>query len=77
MAYHYGIGPNPYVTSIVTSNLTQECMHKPFLRSSKNDLSKWVLEFVALLQPEGKVGPDSLAKINSSPNCLCMHFPGP
>ena len=28
MAYPYGIGPNPYVTSIWTSNLTQECMHK-------------------------------------------------
>ena len=27
MAYTYGIGPNPYVTSIWTSNLTQECMH--------------------------------------------------
>ena len=35
MAYPYGIGPNPYVTSIWTSNLTQECMHKPFLRSPK------------------------------------------
>ena len=27
MAYPYGIEPNPYVTSIWTSNLTQECMH--------------------------------------------------
>ena len=27
MAYPYGIGPNPYVTSIWTSILTQECMH--------------------------------------------------
>ena len=35
MAYPYGIGPNPYVTSILTSILTQECMHKPFLRSPK------------------------------------------
>ena len=35
MAYPYGIGPNPYVTSIWTSNLTQECMHKLFLRSPK------------------------------------------
>ena len=35
MAYPYGIGPNPYVTSIWTSNLIQECMHKPFLRSPK------------------------------------------
>ena len=35
MAYPYGIGLNPYVTSIWTSNLTQECMHKPFLRSPK------------------------------------------
>ena len=35
MAYPYGIGPNPYVTSIWTSNLTQECMHMPFLRSPK------------------------------------------
>ena len=35
MGYPYGIGPNPYVTSILTSNLTQECMHKPFLRSPK------------------------------------------
>ena len=31
----HGIGPNPYVTSIWTSNLTQECMHKPFLRFPK------------------------------------------
>ena len=35
MAYSYGIGPNPYVTSILTSILTQECVHKPFLRSPK------------------------------------------
>ena len=35
MNYPYGIGSNPYVTSIWTSNLTQECMHKPFLRSPK------------------------------------------
>ena len=35
MAYPYGIGPNPYVTSILTSILTQECLHKPFLRSPK------------------------------------------
>ena len=35
MAYPYGIGPNPYVTSILTSILTQECVHKPFLRSPK------------------------------------------
>ena len=35
MAYLYGIGTNPYLTSIWTSNLTQECMHKPFLRSPK------------------------------------------
>ena len=35
MAYPYGIGRNPYVTSIWTSNRTQECMHKPFLRSPK------------------------------------------
>ena len=35
MAYPYWIGPNPYVTSILTSNLTQECMYKPFLRSPK------------------------------------------
>ena len=33
MAYPYGIGPNPYVTSPVTSFLTQKCVHKPFLRS--------------------------------------------
>ena len=62
MAYPYGIGPNPYVTSIWTSNLTQECMHKPFLRSPKNDLKKWVLEFVGLLQPEGEVGPTLLGQ---------------
>ena len=35
MAYPYGFGPNPYVTSMLTSNLTQECMHKPFLTSPK------------------------------------------
>ena len=35
MAYSSGIGPNPYVTSILTSILTQECVHKPFLRSPK------------------------------------------
>ena len=35
MAYPYGIGTNPYVTSTLTSNLTQECMHKAFLRSPK------------------------------------------
>ena len=35
MAYSYGIGPNLYVTSILTSILTQECVHKPFLRSPK------------------------------------------
>ena len=35
MAYSYGIGPNPYVPSIFTSILTQECVHKPFLRSPK------------------------------------------
>ena len=35
MTYPYGIRPNPYVASILTSNLTQECMHKPFLRSPK------------------------------------------
>ena len=35
MAYSFGIAPNPYVTSILTSNLTQESMHKPFLRSPK------------------------------------------
>ena len=33
--YPYGIGPNPYVTSILTLFLTQECVHKPFLRSPK------------------------------------------
>ena len=32
MAYPYGIGPNPYVTSILTSFLAPECVHKPFLR---------------------------------------------
>ena len=35
MIYPYGIGPNPYVTSILTSFLTQECVHNPFLRTSK------------------------------------------
>ena len=35
MAYPYGIGLNPYVTSILTSILTQEFMHKPFLRFPK------------------------------------------
>ena len=35
MAYPYGIGLNPYVTSILTSILNQECMHKPFLRFPK------------------------------------------
>ena len=35
MAYTYWIGPNAYVTSSVTSDLTQEGMHKPFLRSPK------------------------------------------
>ena len=37
-------------------------MHKPFLRSPKNDLKKWVLEFVALLQPEGEVGVTPLGQ---------------
>ena len=60
MAYPLGIGPNPYVTSIWTSNLIQECMHKPFLRSPK--MKKWVLEFVALLQPEGEVGATLLGQ---------------
>ena len=62
MAYPYEIGPNPYVTSILTSNLTHECMHKPFLRSPKNDLKKWVLELVALLGPEGDLGPNPLGQ---------------
>ena len=35
MAHPCGIKANPYVTSIPTSNLTQECMHKLFLRSPK------------------------------------------
>ena len=35
MAHPWGIRPNPYVTSILTSILTQECVHKPFLRSPK------------------------------------------
>ena len=35
MAYTYGIRPNPYATSVLTSNLTRKCMHKPFLRSPK------------------------------------------
>ena len=35
MAYSYGIGPNSYVTSMLISILTQECVHKPFLRSPK------------------------------------------
>ena len=35
MANSFEIEPNQYVTSIVPSNLTQECMHKPFLRSPK------------------------------------------
>ena len=68
MAYSYGIGPNPYVTSILTSILTQECVHKPFLRSQKNDLKKWVLEFVALVQTEGEVGPTLLGQPNPNPN---------
>ena len=33
MAYSSGIGPNPYVTSFLTSILTQQSVHKPFLRS--------------------------------------------
>ena len=36
MAYPYGIKTDPYVTSILASNLTQECMHKPFLRLPRN-----------------------------------------
>ena len=35
MAYFHEIGENPYVTSNLTSFLTQECVHKPFLRSPK------------------------------------------
>ena len=45
MAYFIGIGPNPYVTSIWTSFLTQECVHKPFLRSPKKASKSgyWIL----------------------------------
>ena len=32
MGYPYGIEPSPYVTSVMTSNVTQKCMHKPSLR---------------------------------------------
>ena len=32
----------------------------------KNDLKKWVLEFVALLQPEGEVGPTLLGQSTPS-----------
>ena len=35
MAYPYGIRTNTYITSKLTSVLTQECVHKPFLRSPK------------------------------------------
>ena len=35
MAYPYSIGGNPYVTSNLTSILTQECVHNPSLRSPK------------------------------------------
>ena len=46
MAYPYGIGPNPYVPSIWTSNLTRECMHNLFLRSpeitSKSGYWSWL-----------------------------------
>ena len=63
MAYPYGIGTNPYVICIGTSNLTQECMHMPFLRSPKFDLKKLVLEFPALLQLEGEGGPTLLGQL--------------
>ena len=66
MAYPYGIGAKPYVISIWTSNLTQECMHKPFFEVPKNDLRKRVLEFVALLQPEREVGATPLGQSNPS-----------
>ena len=35
MPYPYRIGTNPYATSIWTLYLTQECMHKPLLKSPK------------------------------------------
>ena len=35
MAHPPEMGLNRYVTSVLTSNLTPECMHKPFLRSRK------------------------------------------
>ena len=41
MAYPYEIGPNPYVNSILPSILTQECMHKPVLRSPKMTSKSW------------------------------------
>ena len=65
MAYPYGIGPNRYVTSILISNLTQECMHKPLLRSPK------------LTSKRGRGRANPFRTINSSPDPLCMHFPGP
>ena len=56
MAYPYGIGPNPYVTSIWTSNLTQECMHKPFLRSPKMTSKSGYWSLLACSNLRGRYG---------------------
>ena len=76
MAYPYGIGPNPYVISFWTSNLTQKCMHKSFVKSPKmtSKSGYWSLLPCANLRGDGA---NPFRTINFSPEPLCMHFSGP
>ena len=76
MAYPYGIVPNPYVTSIVTSNLNQECMHNSFLRSQKmtSKSGYWSL-LPCSTRVRGRA--NSFRTIQSSRDSLSMHFTGP
>ena len=70
----YGIGPNPYVTSTATSFLTQECVHKPLLRSPimTSKSGYWSLLPCSHLR-ERQAHP--FRTVNSSPDPLCMHVP--
>ena len=62
MAYPYEIRPNPYVTSIWTSNLTQECMHMPFLRSPEMTSKSGYWSLLPCSNLRKKAGPTLLGQ---------------
>ena len=61
MAYPYGIGPNPYVTSILTSILTQECVHYTKIGPMPRDTAQ-ISGSLGPILISGALGPEDIRR---------------